>query len=232
MGQKTHPIGFRVGVTQRHDSRWYAGKKEFPKLLRQDQEIRKFVKDQFYGAQIPRIEIDRTREQVRILVHCAKPGVLIGRKGAKVDQLRQDLGKLVGGKVQLDILEITKPELEGQIVAEQIADQLARRANFRRAMKKQMELSIERGAKGVKLRVSGRLGGAEIARTEMQTWGQVPLQTLKADIRFGQATAKTTYGTIGVKAWIYRGEIGQVQDDTVVRKERRNVADAQAGPLA
>ncbi len=165
-------------------------------------------------------------------MHCAKPGVLIGRKGVKVDQLRQDLGKLVDGKVQLDILEITKPELEGQIVAEQIADQLARRANFRRAMKKQMELSIERGAKGVKLRVSGRLGGAEIARTEMQTWGQVPLQTLKADIRFGQATAKTNYGTIGVKAWIYRGEIGQVQDDTVVRKERRNVADAQAGPVA
>lgn len=229
MGQKTHPVGFRVGVTQRHDSRWYANKREFPSLLQQDLRIRRFIKDQFYGAQIPKVEIDRTREQVRILVHCAKPGVLIGRKGAKVDQLRQDLGKLVGGKVQLDILEITKPELEGQIVAEQIADQLARRANFRRAMKKAMELCVERGAKGVKLRVSGRLGGAEIARTETQTWGQVPLQTLKADIRFGSATARTTYGTIGVKAWIYRGEIGQVQDDTVVRKERRNVADAEAG---
>ena len=127
MGQKTHPIGFRVGITRRHDSRWYADKKDMPGLIKQDHKIRKFIKDQFYGAQIPRIEIDRTREQVRILVHCAKPGVLIGRKGAKVEQLRQDLAQMVGNRIQLDILEISKPELEGQIVAEQIADQLRRR---------------------------------------------------------------------------------------------------------
>ncbi len=226
MGQKTHPIGFRVGITRRHDSRWYAHKKEFPQLLQQDFRIRQFIKEQFYGAQIPRIEIDRTREQIRILVHCAKPGVLIGRKGAKVEQLRQDLAKLAGNKIQLDILEISKPELEGQIVAEQVADQLMRRMPFRRTLKKMLELCRERGALGVKLQVSGRLGGAEIARTEKQGWGQIPLQTLRADIRYGYAIAKTTYGTIGCKAWIYRGLFGDVKDDSVMRKERRNVPDA------
>jgi small subunit ribosomal protein S3 len=226
MGQKTHPIGFRVGITRRHDSRWYADKKEFPKLLKQDQEIRNYIKKEFYAAQIPRVEIDRTREQIRILVHCAKPGVLIGRKGTKVEQLRQDLAQLAGSRIQLDILEISKPELEGQIVAEQIADQLERRMPFRRTLKKTLELCRERGALGVKLQIAGRLGGAEIARTENQSWGQVPLQTLRADVRYGSATAQTTYGTIGVKAWIYRGEFGDVKNDDVVRKERRNVPNA------
>ena len=227
MGQKTHPIGFRVGITRRHDSRWFATKKEFPALLKQDWEIRNHIKREFYGAQIPRVEIDRTREQILILVHCAKPGVLIGRKGVKVEQLRQDLAKLAGTTIKLDILEINKPELEGQIVAEMLADQLMRRMQFRRAIKKMLELCRERGALGVKLQVSGRLGGAEIARTEMQSWGQVPLQTLRADIRYGYAIARTTYGTIGVKAWIYRGEHGKVADDGVMRKERRsNAPDA------
>lgn len=226
MGQKTHPIGFRVGVTRRHDSRWYANKREFPALLKQDLDIRNHIKHEFYGAQIPRVEIDRTREQIRILVHCAKPGVLIGRKGAKVEQLRQDLAKMVGTRVQLDILEINKPELEGQIVAEQISDALVRRMPFRRLLKKQLELCRERGAKGVKLQISGRLGGAEIARTETQSWGQIPLQTLRADVRYGYAIARTTYGTIGVKAWIYRGDMGDVKDEGVIRKERRNAPDA------
>jgi small subunit ribosomal protein S3 len=226
MGQKTHPIGFRVGITRRHDSRWYASKKDFPRLLKQDQEIRNHIKKEFYGAQIPRIEIDRTREQVRILVHCAKPGVLIGRKGVKVDQLRQELGQLVGMRVQLDILEISKPELEGQIVAEQIADQLARRMPFRRTLKRMLEFCRERGAKGVKLQISGRLGGAEIARTETATWGQVPLQTLRADIRYGHVHARTKAGVIGVKAWVYRGEFGEVKEDVVMKKERRNAPDA------
>jgi len=226
MGQKTHPIGFRVGITRRHDSRWYANKKDFPRLLKQDQEVRAYIKKLFYGAQIPRIEIERSRELVRILVHCAKPGVLIGRKGVKVDQLRQDLAKMLGMRIQLDIFEINKPELEGQIVAEQIADQLQRRMPFRRTLKKMLELCRERGAKGVKLQISGRLGGAEIARTETQTWGQVPLQTLRADVRYGYAVSRTSYGTIGVKAWIYRGDIGDVKDDGVLRKERRNAPDA------
>lgn len=226
MGQKTHPIGFRVGITRRHDSRWYANKKDFPRLLAEDQRIRKYIKDQFYGAQIPRIEIERSRELVRILVHCAKPGVLIGRKGVKVDQLRQDLAQMVGTRIQLDIFEINKPELEGQIVAEQISDQLQRRMPYRRTLKKMLELCRERGAKGVKLQISGRLGGAEIARTELQTWGQVPLQTLRADVRYGYAVARTSYGTIGVKAWIYRGDIEDVKDDGVLRKERRNAPDA------
>jgi small subunit ribosomal protein S3 len=226
MGQKTHPIGFRVGITRRHDSRWYASRRDFPRLLKQDQEVRAFIKKQFYGAQIPRIEIERSRELVRILVHCAKPGVLIGRKGVKVDQLRQDLAKMLGMRIQLDIFEINKPELEGQIVAEQIADQLQRRMPFRRTLKKMLELCRERGAKGVKLQISGRLGGAEIARTETQTWGQVPLQTLRADVRYGYAVSRTSYGTIGVKAWIYRGDIGEVKDDGVLRKERRNAPDA------
>jgi small subunit ribosomal protein S3 len=226
MGQKTHPVGFRVGITRRHDSRWYADKKLFPKLLYEDFAIRRFIKEQFYGAQIPRIEIDRTREQIRILVHCAKPGVLIGRKGAKVEQLRQDLAKLADNKIQLDILEISKPELEGQIVAEQVSDQLMRRMPFRRTLKKMLELCRERGALGVRLQVSGRLGGAEIARTETQAWGQIPLQTLRADIRYGYAIAKTSYGTIGCKAWIFRGLFGEVKDDAVMRKERRNVPNA------
>ncbi len=226
MGQKTHPIGFRVGITRRHDSRWYANKRDFPALLKQDFEIRKFIKRLFYGAQIPRIEIERSRELVRILVHCAKPGVLIGRKGAKVDQLRQDLAKMIGTRVQLDIYEITKPELEGQIVAEQISDQIMRRMPYRRTLKKMLELCRERGAKGVKLQVSGRLGGRDIARTESQLWGQVPLQTLRADIRYGFAVARTTHGTIGVKAWIFRGLYGEVKDDGILRKERRNVSDA------
>jgi len=226
MGQKTHPVGFRVGVTRRHDSRWYASRKDFPALLRQDQQIRKYIKQQFQGAQIPRIEIERSRELVRILVHCAKPGVLIGRKGAKVDQLRQDLAKLAKTRIQLDTFEINKPELEGQIVAEQIAEQLERRMPFRRTLKKMLELCRERGAKGVKLQIGGRLGGAEIARSEKQVWGQIPLQTLRADIRYGYAIARTTYGTIGVKAWIYRGDVGEVKDDGVLRKERRNAPDA------
>jgi small subunit ribosomal protein S3 len=226
MGQKTHPIGFRVGITRRHDSRWYANKKEFPRLLKQDQEVRAYIKKLFYGAQIPRIEIERSRELVRILVHCAKPGVLIGRKGVKVDQLRQDLAKMLGMRIQLDIFEINKPELEGQIVAEQISDQLQRRMPFRRTLKKMLELCRERGARGVKLQISGRLGGAEIARTETQTWGQVPLQTLRADVRYGYAVSRTSYGTIGVKAWIYRGDIDEVKDDGVLRKERRNAPDA------
>ena len=226
MGQKTHPIGFRVGITRRHDSRWFANKREFPRLLKQDHEIRAHIKKEFYGAQIPRIEIDRTREQIRILVHSAKPGVLIGRKGVKVEQLRQDLAKLCGTTIQLDILEISKPELEGQIVAEMLSDQLMRRMQFRRAMKKMLEICRERGALGVKLQVSGRLGGAEIARTETQSWGQVPLSTLRADVRYGYAIARTNYGTVGVKAWIYRGEVGKVADEGVVRKERRNVPDA------
>lgn len=226
MGQKTHPIGFRVGITRRHDSRWYANKKDFPRLLKQDQEVRGYIKKLFYGAQIPRIEIERSRELVRILVHCAKPGVLIGRKGVKVDQLRQDLAKMLGMRIQLDIFEINKPELEGQIVAEQISDQLQRRMPFRRTLKKMLELCRERGARGVKLQISGRLGGAEIARTETQTWGQVPLQTLRADVRYGYAVSRTSYGTIGVKAWIYRGDIDEVKDDGVLRKERRNAPDA------
>jgi len=226
MGQKTHPIGFRVGITRRHDSRWYANKKDFPRLLKQDQEVRAYIKKLFYGAQIPRIEIERSRELVRILVHCAKPGVLIGRKGVKVDQLRQDLAKMLGMRIQLDIFEINKPELEGQIVAEQISDQLQRRMPFRRTLKKMLELCRERGARGVKLQISGRLGGAEIARTETQTWGQVPLQTLRADVRYGYAVSRTSYGTIGVKAWIYRGDIDEVKDDGVLRKERRNAPDA------
>ena len=226
MGQKVHPVGFRVGVTRRHDSRWYANKREFPALLLQDAQIRKFIKDEFYGAQIPRIEIDRTREQLRILVHCAKPGVLIGRKGVKVEQLRVDLKKMVSGDVRLDIYEINKPELEGQIVAEMISDQLRRRMPFRRTIKRQLEFCRERGAKGVKLQISGRLGGADIARTETAVWGQIPLSTLRADIRYGYTIARTNYGAIGVKAWIYRGEYGETKDDGVLRKERRNVPNA------
>jgi len=209
MGQKIHPNGFRVGITEGWNSRWFAPKKLFGELLVEDQQIRAFVDKKLNkqppNAAIAKVEIERTREELKVLLHTARPGVVIGPKGAEVDKLRNELENLTGRKVKVEIAEIGRPDLNGQLVAEGIAEQLKKRASFRRVMKMRMDATMQAGAKGIKIQVSGRLGGAEIARTEKATTGSVPLTTLQADVNYGYAIAFTTYGTIGVKCWIYRG---------------------------
>jgi small subunit ribosomal protein S3 len=207
VGQKVHPVGFRTGIYLDWQSRWYAPKKDFARLLKEDRVIRDFVKKEFAGAGIPKVEIERKADALRIIVHTAKPGILIGRKGVKAEELKQRLETMLSRKVGLDILEIAKPELNATLVAEGIAEQLVKRASFRRTMKRAIQQTMERGAKGIKVQVGGRLGGSEIARVEKQIRGSIPLSTLRAEIDYGTATAKTTYGAIGVKVWIYVGTL-------------------------
>lgn len=224
MGQKVCPIGLRIGITQGWKSLWYADKKSFGGLLIEDQKIRKIIKRSYSFAGIPNIEIERTRQDAKITLHTARPGLIIGRKGAEVDKLKEEIQKLINREVVIKIKEITKPELYAQLVAESIAEQLMKRAAFRRTMKKAMDTSLDGGAKGVKIQVAGRLGGAEIARTEKMTYGSVPLHTLRADVDYGFAEAKTTYGVIGVKVWIYRGLIS-------TEKESVYAPDAKKGEI-
>ena len=224
MGQKVCPIGIRLGITQNWKSIWYADKKSFGTLLIEDQKIRKIIKKAYGFAGISIIEIERTRQDAKITLHTARPGLIIGRKGAEVDKLKDEVQKLVNREVLVKIKEITKPELHAQLVAENIAEQLVKRAAFRRTMKKALDSSLDAGAKGVKLQVAGRLGGAEIARTEKMTSGSVPLHTLRADIDYGFAEAKTTYGVIGVKVWIYRGLVSS-------DKEKLHATDAKEGKV-
>jgi small subunit ribosomal protein S3 len=205
MGQKTRPTGFRVGITENWRSRWFANKQQFGRLLVQDQHIRKFIKQEYAVAGIPRIEIERDMERVHVFLHTSRPGVIIGRKGAKVDKLKEDLETLSGQEVKLEIREVLNPELDAQLVAEGVAQQLVRRAAFRRVMKQAIRTTMEKGAKGVKIQVAGRLGGSEMARRETFSEGSVPLQTLQAHVDYGFAEARTTYGVIGVKCWVYRG---------------------------
>jgi len=208
MGQKVHPKGFRLGINKEWDSRWFAKDNEFEKYLLEDFKIRKHIKDKLYSAGISKIEIERAARRIKVIVHTAKPGIVIGRAGAGVEALRKELEKVTGGKtISLDIKEIKIPELDAQLVAENIAAQLEKRVSFRKAMKQAMARALKSGAKGIKTMVSGRLGGADIARTEWYKEGRIPLQTLRADIDYGFAEAHTTYGRIGVKAWIYKGEI-------------------------
>ena len=207
MGQKIHPNGFRVGITRDWDSRWYARGDKFADLLVEDDRIRRFVKQEYYFAAIPKVEIERKGDQIMILVHCARPGVLIGRKGVKVDKLKQQLEEMTGKDITLNIHEVTRPELNAQLVAESVAEQIERRASFRRALKRSMQLTVDRGAKGIKIRIAGRLGGSEIARVQTQLQGSIPLTTLTADIDYGFAEARCSYGRIGVKVWIYKGSI-------------------------
>lgn len=224
MGQKCMPTAFRVGIKipglrRRSDagivtnnainwrSRWFAAKRDFGTLLIEDEKIRRFVRREYKPAGISLVEIERGLETLAVFVHAARPGILIGRKGAKVDKLREDLEILTGKKVETKILEVEKPELDAQLAAEQVAEQLERRASFRRTLKKAVDLTMQMGAIGCRIRISGRLGGAEIARSEVSGQGKIPLQTLRADISFGIAEAHTTYGTIGVKCWIYRGDL-------------------------
>lgn len=210
MGQKIHPYGFRVGITRNWMSRWYARKKDFGNFLVEDQRIKRFIKSRLKSAGISKIEIERGGEETNIFLHSSRPGVVIGKKGAEIDKLREELKKFGTGaekKIQVNIREITKPELDAQIVAEGIAEQLLKRASFRRAMKKAVETTMSQGAKGVKMVCAGRLGGAEIARTEKHMVGALPLHTLTADVDYGFAEAATSYGIIGIKVWIYKGEI-------------------------
>jgi len=205
MGHKVNPIGFRIGITEEWRSRWYADKKAFGHYVVEDEKIRKFVKKNYHYAGIPRIDIERTREFVKVVLFTARPGIIIGRKGSEVDKLKDELESVVRGQVQIKITEITEAELEAQLVAEGICEQLSKRAHFRRVMKKAADSTMQAGARGIKIQMGGRLGGAEIARSERTVSGEIPLHTLRADISYGFAEAKTNYGHIGVKVWIYRG---------------------------
>lgn len=206
MGQKVNPVGFRLGITRSWDSRWYS-KRGFGALVHEDFKLRKFLKEKLYAAGIARIEIERAAGKVKINVHTARPGIVIGKKGAGVEQLKDEVQKFSKNEVFLNILEVKKPESNATLIAENVAAQLEKRVAFRRAMKKCMTAAFKQGIKGIKIRVSGRLGGAEIARTEWYSEDSVPLHTLRANIDYGTAMAKTTYGIIGVKAWVYHGEI-------------------------
>lgn len=207
MGQKVDPRGLRLGIVRDWDAKWYAGKKDFSNLLLEDVKVRDYIKQKLFAAGISRVHIERTANRVRIAIHTAKPGVVIGRGGAEVEVLRKELEKLTGRQISINIVEIKTPELDAQLVAENVAAQLQRRIAFRRAMKQAVGRAMKLGAKGIRISVAGRLAGAEIARTEWYSEGKVPLHTLRADIDYGFSEAKTTYGKIGVKVWIYRGEI-------------------------
>ncbi len=211
MGQKVNPIGFRVGVYKTWKSRWYADKKQYADLLHEDIKIREIVKKKLYFTGVPKIIIERASNRCRITIFTARPGIVIGRKGAEIEKLKEELAAVTTKEIQVDIEEVKTPELEAQLVAENVAQQLEKRISFRRAMKKAVSSVLALGAKGVKIRCGGRLGGSEIARSEAYKEGTIPLHTLRADIDYGFAEAKTTYGLIGVKVWICKGEIGQPQ---------------------
>ena len=207
MGQKVHPTGARLGIIKDWSSKWYADDKNFADYLVEDQKIRKFLKKKEYEAGIANIEIERTAKSVKVNVYTAKPGILIGKGGAGAESLRADIKKLIGKDVNLNVVEVKNTSLDATLVAEDIASQLERRISFRRAMKQCMQKTMKSGAAGIKTAVSGRLGGADMARTEFYKEGNIPLQTLRADIDYGFAEADTTYGKIGVKVWIYKGEV-------------------------
>ncbi|MEZ5979816.1 MAG: 30S ribosomal protein S3 [Planctomycetota bacterium] len=207
MGQKVHPTGYRIAVIEPWRSRWYAGKKNFRRMLKEDQDIRRHIHKEFKSAGIPRIEIERTSEAVNVIVHTARPGVLVGRKGARVEQLKKELQDMVGMTCHLTVREIKRPELEAYLVAELLAEALEKRMAFRRAIKKTIQTTMQAGAKGVKVELNGRLGGAEMARQAKEREGRVPLSTLRSYVDYGTAEAKTSYGVIGVKVWIYKGDL-------------------------
>ena len=207
MGQKVHPTGARVGIIRDWNSKWYASSKNFADYLVEDQKIRKFLKKKLFAAGISKIEIERTAKLVKINLYTAKPGIVIGKGGAGAETIKADVAKLIGKDVNINIVEVKNIDTDAQLVAENIAGQLERRISFRRAMKQCMQKSMKSGALGIKTAVSGRLGGADMARTEFYKEGNIPLQTLRADIDYGFAEADTTYGKIGVKVWIYKGEV-------------------------
>jgi small subunit ribosomal protein S3 len=226
MGQKVNPHGLRVGVIKDWDSRWYAREDKVGDLIVEDYNVRKFLKNKLYSAGIAKIEIERDNAKVKINIHCSRPGVVIGKGGQDIENLRKEVEKMIGKTVVLNIVEIRSPDLNAQLVAENIAAQLEKRISFRRAMKQAMQRATRLGAKGIKCSCGGRLGGAEIARSESYHEGTIPLQTLRADIDYGFAEANTTYGKVGCKVWIYKGEVlNSTLRETMVeqpRRERRN----------
>jgi small subunit ribosomal protein S3 len=219
MGQKVNPVGFRTGITEPWKSRWYAAKKDFRELLLEDFRTRKYIKEKHRAAAISKVEIERTRDEVKVILHCARPGLLIGRKGQDVDRLQGELQELLGRRVNLKIEELGRPEIQAQLIAEDIADQLSKRAAFRRTMKRAMDTTMDAGAKGVKIQLAGRLGGAEMSRCEKAIAGAMPLSTLRARIDYGFCEAPTAQGNIGVQVWVNQGMYEEAGDG----------ADAQEG---
>ena len=218
MGQKVNPVGLRVGINRTWDSRWYADKREYGHLLHEDIRIRRFLQKRLVQAGISRVVIERPAKKARVTIYTARPGLVIGKKGADIEKLRQSLSLMTGNDVHLNIVEIRKPEIDAKLVAENICNQLERRIAFRRAMKRAEQSAMRLGALGIRINCGGRLGGAEIARTEWYREGRVPLHTLRADIDYGEATAFTTYGTCGVKVWVFKGEI--MEHDPMAQEER------------
>src|SRR5215468_9024224 len=225
MGQKVNPIGLRVGINRTWDSRWFAGKAEYSSLLHEDIKIREELMKQLKQAAVSHIVIERPHKKCRVTIHSARPGVVIGKKGADIDKLRKKVAEMTNSEVFINIVEIRKPEIDARLVAESIAQQLERRVAFRRAMKRAVQSAIRLGAEGIRINCSGRLGGAEIARLEWYREGRVPLHTLRADVDYGVATAFTTYGTCGVKVWIFKGEI--MEHDPMAAEKR--AIEAQEG---
>ena len=224
MGQKVNPIGFRLGINRTWDSRWYAGK-EYGTLLHEDVKIREYIENALTQAGVARVVIERPAKRARITIHTARPGVVIGKKGADIEKLRQDLSKMTGGDVTLNIVEIRKPEIDAKLVADNIAQQLTRRVAFRRAMKRAVQSAMRLGAEGIRIKCGGRLGGVEIARAEWYREGRVPLHTLRADIDYGTSTAQTTYGACGVKVWVFKGEI--MEHDPMASERRQQEQQPQ-----
>jgi small subunit ribosomal protein S3 len=220
MGQKVNPVGFRTGIMIGWKSRWYASKQEFSKLLIEDFKLRKYIKSRYKFAGIPKIEIERTRDEVKVTMHTARPGVIIGRKGQEVERLQAELQELVGRRINIKIEEVNRPEIQAQLVAEDIAEQLSKRGSFRRCMKRATETTMEAGAKGIKIQLAGRLGGAEMARREKSIAGSIPLSTLRAKIDYGFTEAATAQGNIGVQVWVNQG---------MYQEEQTDGADAQEG---
>jgi len=219
MGQKVHPVGFRTGITEPWKSRWYAAKKDFKALLLEDVKVRTFLKTKYRAAAIPKVEIERTRDEVKVILHSARPGVIIGRKGQEVDRLQDELQELLGRRVNLKVEEVGRPEIQAQLIAEDIADQLSKRAAFRRTLKRAIDTTMDAGAKGVKIQLAGRLGGAEMSRCEKQIAGAMPLSTLRAKIDYGFCEAPTAQGNIGIQVWVNQGMYEETGDG----------ADAQEG---
>lgn len=207
MGQKIHPVGFRLKVIRDWQSRWYAPKAEYANLLHEDLKIRKYIKEKFYHTGISRVEVERAAKRIRVHVYTSRPGIIIGKKGADIESLKKELATATGKEIYINIREIKRPELDAQLVAENVAQQLERRVAFRRVLKKTVSNTMRFGAKGVKINIAGRLGGSEMGRREWYREGRVPLQTIRADIDYGCARANTTYGVIGVKVWLFKGEI-------------------------
>ena len=227
MGQKINPTGFRLGINRTWDSRWFANKGEYGKLLHEDLKIRNYLMNELKQAAVSKIVIERPHKKCRITIHTARPGMVIGKKGADIETLRKQLSKIVTDEVFVNLVEIRKPEIDAALIADDIARQLERRASFRRAMKRSIQSAMRLGALGVRVMVSGRLGGAEIARTEQYAEGSVPLHTLRADIDYGTAEAETTYGIIGIKVWVYKGEIME-HDPMAQDKKQEASGEARA----